>query len=87
MSDDHKNHWLEAMEDEMNSLHENNTFELVKLPKGKKALKNKWVYRLKSEENSSQPRYKARLVMKGFAQKQGIDFDEIFSPLVKMSSI
>ena len=87
MSDEHKNHWLEAMEDEMNSLHENNTFELVKLPKGKKALKNKWVYRLKSEENSSQPRYKARLVVKGFAQKQGIDFDEIFSPVVKMSSI
>ena len=87
MSDEHKNHWLEAMEDEMNSLHENNTFELVKLPKGKKALKNKWVYRLKSEENSSQPRYKARLVVKGFAQKQGIDFDEIFSPMVKMSSI
>ena len=87
MSDEHKNHWLEAMEDEMNSLHENNTFELVKLPKGKKALKNKWVYRLKSEENSSQPRYKARLVVKAFSQKQGIDFDEIFSPVVKMSSI
>ena len=87
MSNEHKYHWLEAMEVEMNSLHENNTFELVKLPKGKKALKNKWVYRLKSEENNSQPRYKARLVVKGFAQNQGIDFDEIFSPVVKMSSI
>jgi ATP-binding cassette subfamily B (MDR/TAP) protein 1 len=87
MYDEHKNQWLEAIKDEMSSLHENNTFELVKLPKGKKALKNKWVYRVKSEENSSQLRYKVRLVVKGLAQKQGIDFDEIFSPVVKMSSI
>ena len=71
----------------MNSLYENNTFELVDLPKGKKALKNRWVYKLKTEESSSQPRYKAILVVKGFSQKKGIDFDEIFSPVVKMSSI
>lgn len=71
----------------MNSLYENNTYELVNFPKGKKALKNKWVYRLKTEENSSHPRYKARLVVKGFGQKRGIDFDEIFSHVVKMSSI
>ena len=51
--------WLEAMQDEMNSLYENDTFELVNLPKGKKALKNKWVYRVKTEENTSHPRYKA----------------------------
>jgi ATP-binding cassette subfamily B (MDR/TAP) protein 1 len=59
----------------------------VSLPKGKKALKNKWVYRVKTEEHCSHPRYKARLVVKGFSQKKGIDFDEIFSPMVKMSSI
>ena len=47
MSDQHKDQWLDAMQDEMNSLYENTTFELVNLPKGKKALKNKWVYRLK----------------------------------------
>ena len=71
----------------MKSLYENDTFDLVSLPKGKKALKNKWVYRVKTEENSSHPRYKARLVVKGFSQKKGIDFDEIFSLVVKMSSI
>ncbi|GJW82873.1 putative RNA-directed DNA polymerase [Tanacetum coccineum] len=87
MKDEHKKEWFEAMEDEMNSLHENNTFELVKLPKGKRALKNKWVYKLKTEEHTSRPRYKARLVVKGFSQKRGIDFDEIFSPVVKMGSI
>ena len=45
------------------------------------------MYRLKTEENSSRPRYKARLVVKSFSQKQDIDFDEIFSPIVKMSSV
>ena len=71
----------------MKSLGENHTYDLIELPQGKRPLKNKWVYRLKSEENNSQPRYKARLVVKGFSQKKGVDYDEIFSPVVKMSSI
>jgi hypothetical protein len=53
---------------------------------GKRALQNKWVYKLK-EEDGGKKRYKARLVVKGFAQKKGIDFDEIFSLVVKMNSI
>ena len=87
MEDEHKKEWLEAMQDEMKSLLENHTFDLVKLPKGKRALKNRWVYRVKQEESCSRPRYKARLVVKGFSQRKGVDFDEIFSPVVKMSSI
>jgi ATP-binding cassette subfamily B (MDR/TAP) protein 1 len=71
----------------MKSLHENHTFELMKLSKGKKALKNKWVFMLKIDEHCLQPRYKARLVMKGFGQKKDIDFEEFFSPVVKMSPI
>ncbi|GMH14050.1 hypothetical protein Nepgr_015891 [Nepenthes gracilis] len=82
-----KEKWLEAMKDEMSSLHENHTFDLVTLPKGKKALKNKWVFRVKTDENTKEPRYKDRLVVKGFGQRKGIDFDEIFAPVVKMSSI
>ena len=56
---------------------------MCKFPVGKKALQNKWVYRLKEGKN----RFKGRLVVKGFAQKKGIDFDEIFSPIVKMTFI
>ena len=74
------------MADEMRSMHVNHTYELVKFPKGKRALKNRWIYRVKQEEHS-QPRYKARLVVKGFSQRKGVDFGEIFSPVVKMSSI
>jgi len=54
------------MQEEVKSLHENHTYDMVKLPKGKRALKNKWIYRLKTEDKGSQPRYKARLVVKGF---------------------
>ena len=71
----------------MRSLLENHTYDLVKLPQGKKAFINKWVYKLKTENNGSQLRYKARLVVKGFNHKIDIDFEEIFSPVVKMSSI
>jgi len=75
------------MEVEMNSLQENITWELVNLPKGGKALQNKLVYRIKHEGDENMKRYKTRLVVKGCAQKEGIDFTKIFSPVVKMSSI
>ena len=71
---------------EMNSLWKNDTYELIELPKGRKALKNKWVFKLKNDDQKLL-KYKTRLVVKGFGQKQGIDFDEIFSPVVKMCSI
>ena len=79
--------WFGAMDEEMDSFEENHTFELVELRKGKKALLNKWVYRIKHEDDNLPPRHKARLVVKGYSQKKGIDYDEIFSPVVKMSSI
>ena len=75
------------MEEEIDSLLEKKTWELVKLPKGRKTLQNKWVYKIKHEGEGKKERYKARLVVKGFSQKDGIDFNEFFSPIVKMSSI
>ena len=75
------------MQNEMDSLYENHTYELVELPKGKRALQNKWVYKLKPGDAGKPPRYKARIVVKGFQQKKGVDFDEIFAPVVKMTSI
>ena len=74
------------MRDEMDSLISNRTWKLAELPKGKKALQNKWVYRIKEEHDGSK-RYKARLVVKGFQQKEGIDYNEIFSPVVKLTTI
>ena len=64
---DKKKEWLRVMHEKMKSLHKNNTYELMELPKGKRALKNKWVLKKKPEPNRLQPRYKARLVVKGFS--------------------
>ena len=73
------------MDEEMDSLVRNQTWDWVQLPAEKRPLQNKWVYRLK-EEYGGKKRYKDRLVVKGFAQNKGIDFDEIFSLVVKMTS-
>ena len=67
-------------------MHESQTYELIELPKGKKALRNK-VYKLKSGKSKNPPRYKARIIVKGFQWKKSVDFDEIFAPIVKMTSI
>ena len=56
---ENKTKWLKAMKEEMKSLHENHTYDLVKPPKKKKILKNKWVFRRKNDGNSSQRRFKA----------------------------
>ena len=74
------------MKDEMDSLLGNQTWELTELLVGKKALHNKQVYIIKNEHDGSK-RYKASLVVKRFQQKEGIDYTEIFSPVVKMSTI
>ncbi|WMV15201.1 hypothetical protein MTR67_008586 [Solanum verrucosum] len=87
MESEEKEMWIDVMEDEMKSLHDNYTFDLVILPKDRKTLKSMWIFQAKHEDGNLITRYKAILVVKGFNQKKGIDFDEIFSPVVKMSSI
>ena len=73
------------MQEEIKALYENNMWVLVELPKGKKAIPNKWVYKVKTLEGK--PKYKARLVAKGYKQIQGIDFQEVFDPVVKMTTL
>ena len=80
------NLWKEAAESELESLKKNGTYNVVELPKGKKALKNKWVFKVKTRVDGSL-KYKARLVIKGFLQKEGVDYSETFAPVVKYKSL
>ena len=66
MADKQKERWLSAVQDEMDLLRENYTYDLVELPKGKRALKNKWVYKVKTMD--AKPKYNAILAAKGYIQ-------------------
>ncbi|KAG8498844.1 hypothetical protein CXB51_005680 [Gossypium anomalum] len=80
--------WMFAMQEEMESLHKNKTWDLVKLPKGKKTVRCKWVFKKKEgTPGVEEPKYKARLVAKGYSQVPGVDFTDVFSPVVKHSLI
>ena len=82
-----KDKWMNAMEQEMKSLKENEVWEMVELPKDRKTVGSKWVYKLKSGPDGSIERYKARLVAQGFSQKYGTDYDETFCPVVRLESL
>ena len=79
--------WRDAMEKEMESLHTNDVWDLVKLPKDRKAVGSKWVFKLKVGPDGLVERHKARLVAQGFSQKHGLDYDETFSPVVRFESL
>ena len=79
--------WIEAANNEIEAMRTNNTWELVDLPKGRKAIPCKWVFRIKANELGEITRYKARLVAKGYAQSYGVDYEETFAPVVRINSI
>lgn len=78
--------WIDAMEDEMQSLRENDTFTLTSLPEGKEAVGGRWVYAIKNDVDGSN-KYKARYVAKGYSQKMGVNYEETFSPTANLTSI
>jgi len=75
------------MNKEIYALQINNTCEEVPLPPNKRAISCKWVYKTKLKADGTLKRLKARLVIGGFTQQYGIDYQEVFSPVVKMATI
>ncbi len=87
LSSPDKAEWKEAMEKEMESLYANNVWKLVELPKDRKTVGSKWVFKVKADADGIFERYKACLVAQGFSQKFGLDYDETFSPVVRFESV
>nr|GEV65235.1 zinc finger, CCHC-type [Tanacetum cinerariifolium] len=79
--------WKEAINDEMDSLVSNNTWELSDLPPGFKAIGCRWVFRIKYHTDGSIQTFKARLVIQGFSQRQGVDYFDTYAPVARITSI
>lgn len=79
--------WVQAMKEEIHSIEKNDTWELTNLPVGKKPIGVKWVYKTKYRPTGEVERYKARLVVKGYKQKPGIDYFEVFAPVSRMDTV
>lgn len=79
--------WLVVMQEEMDSLYKNQTWNFVEKPSDCKLVECKWVYKIKKVDIKGDKRYKVRLIAKGFTQRKWIDYTDIVSPVVKYISI
>ena len=79
--------WQQAMNEELDTLHKNHTWDMVDLPSGQSVVGCRWVYKIKTNANGFVERYKARLVAKGFTQEYGIDYEETFAPVAHLTSV
>ena len=75
------------MKEEFDALSKNHTWDLVTLPPGKSMVGCKWIYKIKTRSNGSIECYKTRLIVKGFTQEYGIDYEETFAPVARISSV
>jgi hypothetical protein len=79
--------WKDAMVEEMESLHKNETLDLFKFPSGRKHVGRKWVFKKNMNVAGQVEKFKARLVAKEYSQVERVDFGYIFSPVAKLTSI
>ena len=80
-------YWKEAVNSEVESILNNHMWELVDLPPGNKPLGYKWIFKRKLKDDGTIDKYKARLVVKGFRQKEGLDYFDTYSPVTRITSI
>ena len=79
--------WIQAMNEELDQIEKNHTWELVPRPHDKNVIGTKWIFKNKLNKNGEVIRNKDRLVCKGYAQQEGIDFEETFAPVARLEAI
>ena len=79
--------WKEAVNSEIESILQNHTWELVDIPPGCKPLEYKWIFKRKLKADGSIDKYKARLVVKGYKQNEGVDYFDTYSHVTRITSI
>ncbi|PHT75047.1 hypothetical protein T459_22324 [Capsicum annuum] len=79
--------WKETVDSEIDSILSNHTWELVDLPPGNKPLDFKWIFKRKMKADGTIDKYKARLVVKDFKQKEDLDYFDTYSPITRITSI
>ncbi|GJU71417.1 putative ribonuclease H-like domain-containing protein [Tanacetum coccineum] len=79
--------WVEAMQEELLQFKLQKVWVLVDLPKGKRAIGTKWIFRNKKDKRGIVIRNKARLVAQGYTQEEGIDYEEVFAPVARIEAI
>nr|KAJ0208302.1 hypothetical protein LSAT_V11C500255750 [Lactuca sativa] len=79
--------WVNALKVELASIEKNNTWRLVDLPKDRKPIGLKWVFKVKRDPHGKILKHKARIVAKGYVQKQGIDYEEVFAPVARIETV
>ncbi|CAM8923694.1 unnamed protein product [Rhodiola kirilowii] len=79
--------WKETIKSELDSILQNHTWELVGLSQGCNPLDSKWIFTKKMKVDGTIEKYKERLVIKGYRQKEGLDYFDTFSPMTRITSI
>lgn len=79
--------WMNAVQEELDSLEANETWDVVEQPPDVKIVTSKWIFKKKLDKDGNLDRYKARVVARGFMQQEGVDFHETYAPVAKLATI
>lgn len=84
---DDRKEWKKAVHEELEAIRSNQIWNLVELRIGRKAINNKWIFKIKRDESGNIERYNARLVVKGCSQTKGFDYNETYAPVAKLTTM